>query len=72
LLRKEFIGGYVELGFLSVRHNAIFKQGVDFDEHYVERVWVAWSHGNFPNICARAYENKLCCSVCILCPQTKM
>jgi hypothetical protein len=33
--KKMFVGGSPELGFFSVRHNAISEQGVDFEEHCV-------------------------------------
>jgi hypothetical protein len=47
--KKSFVGGSLKLGFFSVRHNAISEQGVDFEEHCVRRLWVAWSHGPWKN-----------------------
>jgi hypothetical protein len=36
---KVFVEGSPELGFFLVRHNAISKQGVDFEENYAKQFW---------------------------------
>jgi hypothetical protein len=51
-----------------MRHIAISEQGVDFEEHYARKLWVAWSHGTWKNRHVGAYENPLCCSVRNLIP----
>jgi hypothetical protein len=52
---KPFFGGSPELGFFLVKHCAISKQGVDFEEQCVEKLWVVWSHGPWKNRCIGAY-----------------
>jgi hypothetical protein len=43
--QKEFVGGYLGLGFFSTRHSANSEQEVDFQEPYFRWLWVVWSHG---------------------------
>jgi hypothetical protein len=50
---KEFVGGSLELGLCSVRHNAIYEHVVDFEEHYDRILWVTCSYGPWPNIHVR-------------------
>jgi len=38
VLGKPFFGGSPDLGFFSARHNKIYKQGVDFEEHCVGKL----------------------------------
>jgi hypothetical protein len=65
---KSCFGGYQEPGFFLMRHNEIFDQVVDFEEKFVGKLWVAWSHGACTNEGARDYEVTLLChTFSILC-----
>jgi hypothetical protein len=37
---KSFVGGYLKLGFRSVRHNGIYEKEFEFQEHCVGKLWV--------------------------------
>jgi hypothetical protein len=55
-----------------MRHSAISKEEVDFQEQCVGSFWLEYLCGPWPNRLAGAYESPLCYSVWILCPWTKL
>jgi hypothetical protein len=54
-----------------MRHSAIFEDEVDFQEHYVGRFWLVYSHGPWPNRLVGAYGTPLGYLIWILCHRTK-
>jgi hypothetical protein len=68
LSKKLFFGGYQEPRFFLMRHNAIFDQVVDFEENFVGKLCVSWSHGACTHEGARDYGVTLLChTFLILC-----
>jgi hypothetical protein len=57
LTGKPFVGGYSKLWFSSMRHSAIYEWEVNFQEHYVRKLWVVYSIGPWKKQMCKSLRN---------------